>query len=553
MSAHSMEIRRIRRGSACSGAALVLVLGLTFLAGGVAAWLAASSSSHILRSRSTLRNEQAFFIAEGGAERAASHLAAGGTVPGTLRGNLGGGQYTAMLLPESMGAGVVGSLSGRIKLNPGGNTNFAFYAELPGAQRISQRDLIKGIPDYYGAATVVGVEPTGSGSQSDLYLNGSLYAITNAVTYSFRSTNMTIRVWNDNRNAQGEPLGLWWVEFNTPNASVANSATGNAIRRDTYFTIFSVGNVRDNYRSVMIRGLTTVSWSKYALWYDQEAVQLWIVGGEQFHGPVYSRQQMRFHSYKVAELGQAHFFDRALHVPTNYVVQNATVNPIFDMGITLNAPSQSMISINIPDMRNEASHVFTGTTYVSISSNRMYVTNLRRGWTNYDLPVPDDGLVYVVTTTSGDSATRPGHLHIGAADGLAGRLTFVAEQNIYVTNHIRYLRNPTVNPDSNDALGLIAGQHTVVATNAPDNLDIYAHIICKEGGFGVAEYNNAERGFRGYLNVYGGIVNRIRNAVGTTSGTGYIKNYVYDPRFRLTPPPRYPVVPNEFNWQGWDG
>lgn len=553
-----MKTADLRASGGCpadarAGAALVLVMGITLLASGVAAWLAASSSSHILRSRSNVRYEQAFYIAEGGAERASSHLADGGTVPFTLRGALGSGRYVAMVLPEGLGSSIAGNLNGRVNLNPGGNTNFAFYVERPDGSRLSQKDLLKGATDYEGGATVVGLQPTGAGSQSQLYLNGSIFEIANDVTYSFRSTNIAVRVWNDHRDAQGRPVGQWWIEMNAPSVSAASSASGMAIRRDTYFTVFSTGNVRDTYRSVMIRGLTTVSWSKYALWYDREAVTLWIVGGEQFRGPVYSRQPFRFHSAYIPTRGQAHFYDRTLHVPTNYIVQDSTVHPIFDRGITLNAPSQSMISINIPDMKNEASYIFTGTTHISISSNQMFVTNLRRGWTNHNLPVPDDGLVYVVTTKSGDSATQPGDLYIKATNGLAGRLTIVAERDIYLTDHVRYSRDPVSDPNGTDALGLIANRHTIVSTNAPNNLDIFAHIICKEGGFGVADYANATRGQRGVLNVYGGIVNNVRNAVGTTSGTGYTKNYTYDPRFRLTPPPRYPAVPDEFSWQGWDG
>jgi len=98
---------------------------------------------------------------------------------------------------------------------------------------------------------------------------------------------------------------------------------------------------------------------------------------------------------------------------------------------------------------------------------------------------------------------------------------------------------------------LIANSNIVVKTSAPNNLVIQAHMIAKGGGFGVENYDTGS--WRGLLSVYGGIVNKIRNAVGTTGTTGYSKNYTFDPRFKKTPPPRYPAVPDEFQWLGWEG
>ena len=81
-------------------------------------------------------------------------------------------------------------------------------------------------------------------------------------------------------------------------------------------------------------------------------------------------------------------------------------------------------------------------------------------------------------------------------------------------------------------------------------MDIYAHIFCRDGGFGVYGYNTDSH--RGDLNVYGGIANLIRNAVGQGS-SGYWKNYIYDPRFARDPPPYYPRLTDVLTWDGWEG
>lgn len=535
-----------------SGAALLTVVGLLMLAAGISGWLAFSVGSHLRRSRTTENLEQAFYLAEAGAERAASLLASGASVPAAMRGNLGAGRFIAAVIPESSGLGAIGSVGGRVALNPDNAPDNAFLAELPGGRRLSHLDLKPATEDYHGPATVVMFQPMGAGSQTTLTFNNSPYTVQNSAVYTVRSTNMTIRLYNDNRTAAGA-VGRWWLDITSPNAALANSITGQAITQETFFTVFATGHVRNAAKAVLIRGVHTVSWSKYALWYDQEAVTLWIVGGERFEGPVYSRPPMRFHSVNVNTLGQARFLDRALHVPSSYVVQNSSVNPIFERGITLNAPSQSMISVNMTQLRNEASYVFTGTTHLVLSSNRMYVTNERRNWTNHSLPLPDDGMVYVAPATSGNTTTRPADLYISAVTGLYGRLSVAAERDIYITNHVLYATHPTNDVNVTHALGMIARRHVVVATNAPNDLNIFAHIICRDGGFGVADYANTARGLRGVLTVYGGIANKIRNAVGTTAGSGYRKNYIYDPRFRLSPPPRYPAIPDEFNWLGWDG
>ena len=52
------------------------------------------------------------------------------------------------------------------------------------------------------------------------------------------------------------------------------------------------------------------------------------------------------------------------------------------------------------------------------------------------------------------------------------------------------------------------------------------------------------------LHLYGGITQMTRGAVGTTSGTGFLKQYLYDTRFMTSPPPFLPPVGAQFsNWQ----
>lgn len=535
-----------------SGAALVIVVCLLTITATISGWLAFSSASQIRRSRRVERMEQAFYLAEAGAERAASTVASGAGLPLALRGTLGAGQFIAVVVPDSGWSFPRGRIRGRLRVNPNLRTDFAFFVDLPSGQRISHLDLRPETPDYSGAAQAVAIQPMGAGTQTTLEFDDASYTVENSELYSMQSTNMTVRVYNDNRTPAGA-IGEWWVEINATNAWIASSRLARLLGQGSSFNIFATGKVGDLGRAVFIRGVHRASWSRYAMWYDQESTTLWIAGGEVFAGPVYSSVQMRFHDYMVATLGQARFLDRVSHVPSNYVVRNSSVNPIFERGITLNAPSQSMFSVDLNELRAQATLVLSGATYIAVASNRMFVTNERRGWTNQPLPLVTEGLLYVAPATSGNTNTMAGDIYLSAVTGLQGRLTVVADRDIYVTNHVRYSVHPTNTASATDAFGIIAGRHVVVTTNAPNNLEIFGHIICRDGGFGVARYDDPALGQRGMLTVYGGIANKIRQPVGTTSRTGYLKNYTFDTRFLTRPPPRYPSVPDELNWLGWDG
>jgi hypothetical protein len=415
-----------------NGATLVIVSGLMMLGVLMAGSVALSTGNRMGQVRQQFNIEAAFYLAEAGAERAVSRIAAGNETPGTLSGSLGRGSFVSHINVQS------------------------------------------------------------SGGESQI-------------------------------------------------------------------NITSTGTVQQVTRVVSMRGIRRVSWARYALWYQTESTSLWIAGGEKFRGPVYSTPQFRFHSYQVSTLGQTRFYHDASSVATSIQKENTSVNPIFDVGLSLGVPSENMSSIVLASLKTSANLVLDGASTIIISNQTLRITNLRRGWTNFSWSIPDEGVVYVQTVTSGDSATRTGDLSVSGPSGLHGRLTLVADRDILINNHITYAENPQTLPSSTDALGLIARRHVAVQASAPNDLNIYAHIICgvavpglvQEGGFGVANYNTGS--YRGLLTVYGGIVNYCRNPVGQVSGTGYTKNYTFDTRFSKTPPPCYPIKTDEFEWTEWDG
>lgn len=321
----------------------------------------------------------------------------------------------------------------------------------------------------------------------------------------------------------------------------------------TQINITSVGTVDGVSRTVVMRGVRRVNWAQFALWYDSQAVTpMVMVPGEQFCGRFYARPMLRFHDLNLDTLGQVRFFDRAWTCQPSFERVSNRVNPIFDRGLTYNAAKQTIASVDFDELRAAASSgmVLEGPTEIVINNKTMTVTNARKGWNNKAMTVPSDGLVYVRTVTR-KSKTYYGDLRVSAPNGLGDRVTLVAERDIDVVDHVRYKNNPQTVTNSTDALGLIARRGVMVTDSAPDDLEIYAHIIAQESGFGVEGYDRGSS--RGTLTVYGGIVNEIRQAVGTTSPSGYRKNYIFDNRFTNNPPPCYPEQDNNLQWDEWGG
>jgi hypothetical protein len=184
------------------------------------------------------------------------------------------------------------------------------------------------------------------------------------------------------------------------------------------------------------------------------------------------------------------------------------------------------------------------------------------------VPFPSDGVVYIAngscpgaswpscsTAYSPFTATYPSGSDCGTVrveGDYSGQLTIAAENDIIVTEDIE--RSGT------GLLGLIANNFVRVWHPYPnqtgrgncgsskgsagnDDLRIDAAILAISHSFIVDHYDCGSE--LGDLEVNGAISQKFRGAVGTTGGTGYIKDYNYDDRLRYMEPPNFldPVEP----------
>jgi hypothetical protein len=324
------------------------------------------------------------------------------------------------------------------------------------------------------------------------------------------------------------------------------------------YSFVSTGIVRGVRRTITMDYVHSRSWAEYALWYDHYAGQIWFQTGDRFKGKVHANDYLYLQGSPV--------FEKIL-TSAKSSWGSGPASAVFSNGYQLGVQYMSMSSVNFTNtsssqdcLRVVANLVLTGATRVALSGTNLYITNGRRGWTNVNYAatnrnIVSNGTIYVAT-----SGTSTGILTM--AGTLKGRLTLVADNNISITNHIRYSSSPATNPACIDALGLITRGDIIVETNCPGNLDVFAHMIAtgtatsstNDGMFTVKNYDTRPTtgpGGCSNLNVYGGIVEYYRGPVGTTSGQGYLKNYIFDTRFKTDPPPHYPVVGDEYYWGGW--
>jgi hypothetical protein len=197
------------------------------------------------------------------------------------------------------------------------------------------------------------------------------------------------------------------------------------------------------------------------------------------------------------------------------------------------------------------SYTYTGQTTIELSGANMRVNG------GSLQPIPADGVVYVKNGSCSSSyspftATYPSSSGCGTArvfGTYSGQLTIAAENDVIVWDDITRT--------GNGLLGLVANnfvrvRHPFSDTNdtvrgqcdggsnqsgSQTNLRIDAALLAIQHSFIVDHYDCGAS--LGNLTVNGAISQKYRGAVGTTGGTGYIKDYNYDDRLRYQEPPHF--------------
>jgi hypothetical protein len=240
-------------------------------------------------------------------------------------------------------------------------------------------------------------------------------------------------------------------------------------------------------------------------------------------------------------------------------VDGTLVHPAGQLGMP---PSNS----GLRPLAEDDGYLFVGETTIELAGSQMDVTDADGNTTTMDLP--NNGVIYVanddtVGCTNGsfqyqqeyEAGSRDGCGDVWVSGEYGADLTIAADNDVVVNGSI------TRDVDNDDLLlGLIANQfvrvyHPVGAdnsfcdANAPDALTdpvIEAAILALTHSFLVDNWYCAP--MLGDLTVEGAIAQRFRGPVGTTSGTGYFKNYKYNDRLRYREPPFF-LDPVQASWR----
>jgi Tfp pilus assembly protein PilX len=201
-----------------------------------------------------------------------------------------------------------------------------------------------------------------------------------------------------------------------------------------------------------------------------------------------------------------------------------------------------------------------------------------RVYTDPQLPKNDTARKVEVRKPLGAEAQcRTGTIYVDGA--LKGKVTLVADNSILVTDHLTYSDGhvaPNHTGHGESVLGLIAFNSVLVyhpvtcrfqdrqadqTCSGADNLNraatntvfkdakIHASILTLQHSITVQAYNQGSS--LGNLTIFGSMAQRFRGAVATGSGstttTGYAKDYNYDENLKFDPPPHF-LDPTSGGW-----
>ena len=287
--------------------------------------------------------------------------------------------------------------------------------------------------------------------------------------------------------------------------------------------------------SIIVVVMQPSSFSKFAYYSMIEGSIYWATK-DTVWGPIHTQDKLRV-------AGNPVFFGKA--TAKNGLYKNPSSSaPEFHGGF------QSGVSISMPsDMSPMKGSAQTGGHYVSgVDVNLVFNAD---GTVTYQEGAAAAQTVPLSTyAPNGVIVVDGGNVHMKGT--LKGRATVGVLKNgvsgkgqVWLDDDVVYTKSPT-DPECDDMLGIAADEDIWVADNVPNKTDIniMASMFSKNGGFGAENYSSLP--ISGQINLWGGIQQYQRNAVGTLSGGlinhGFNKNYRYDPRLLTDLPPEYPTT-----------
>ncbi len=393
----------------------------------------------------------------------------------------------------------------------------------------------------------------------------AIQSVDNYVDYYNKTVSHSIALDGANLGANALYLNKnWTAGYNLPisggniNVSIQTIDAGQFIKK-----IISVGTFEGKTDTVEI--ITSPSrFSRFAYYSQSEGNDIRWISTDTVFGPFHTEDNLKVDNHPV--FGDSGY-TTTIAGDIIYVNNKESDEPIM-LGPFEAHRTESLPLDGLQPLRDAA--VSDGKVFQLISTS-----NLR--YQNFYLTFNSDQITYRILgqkkisghwnsfdssyTVAASSISNNGVLYLNSADKdgdpidinlkgtVKGKFSVVGDGNIFLDDDIKYSSDPRVNSSSEDLLGILAQNNVYITdNNYTQNIEIDAAIYCQDGGFGAA--NAGGRGSDGDINLYGGITQNIRRAVGSYGtrhdgsiyiSNGYNKRYRYDSRLMVKFPPFFPT------------
>ena len=342
------------------------------------------------------------------------------------------------------------------------------------------------------------------------------------------------------------------------------------------FMLDCVGNYRGVERRIRQR-IQMESFAQYAYFTDDETLPngdpIWFITGDMIEGMVHSNGTIRING-NPRFLGPVTSHANSMVGYSSYVVTGLSGwpvggnNPSFEWIPTPEHPYALQLGIpTIPlptqtsDLKGDAQ---AGGLYLPNASDielgRDSAGVATPGWLRYRNSPAGSWADTRISGIGNRILYCNNDVHLSGI--LDGELTIGSHQNIYIVDDVLYQgSSATGTPQAgcNDLLGLVAESNVIYADNTANRTDLRVDAVMMALNTSITAENYNTGSLRGTLTVWGGLIQKLRGPVGTSSGgaiqTGYRKDYHYDSRVTAWTPPGFPLTGQyqEVAWtETWD-
>jgi hypothetical protein len=300
--------------------------------------------------------------------------------------------------------------------------------------------------------------------------------------------------------------------------------------------ITSVGTFENVTQTVKVT-LQPSKFSKFAYYSTSEGGTIWWTANDTVWGPFHTQDYLRASKHPVF-FGKTTVKKKLIYY-TSKKQDKPEFHSTYEEGVDLPLPTDGLSPIEAA--ADDDGHKFSGqdTVYITFVSDSI---TYKFAWNGVQTTVlgtafAPNGVIFVKDAICRLKGTVKGQYTL-ATSGSGSRGT------IYLDDNIVYDKDPRIYSNSTDLLGIVAKNKVLITNNAANNnsIDIHGSIYCESGGFGAQNYDS--RPPSGNINLLGGIIQYVRQAVGQFSGTtitsGFAKRYRYDDRLMLSSPPMFP-------------